>query len=43
MELPPSEVDGDHPLVAALATAAADSGAPALPVGGWSAASDAAT
>ena len=40
MELPPSEVDGDHPLVAALATAAADSGAPALPVGGWSAASD---
>jgi acetylornithine deacetylase len=40
MELPPSEVDGDHPLVAALATAAADSGAPVLPVGGWSAASD---
>ena len=40
MELPPSEVDDDHPLVAALATAAADSGAPALPVGGWSAASD---
>lgn len=40
MELPPSEVDADHPLVAALATAAADSGAPALPVGGWSAASD---
>jgi acetylornithine deacetylase len=40
MELPPSEVDGDHPLVAALATAAADSGSPALPAGGWSAASD---
>ena len=40
MELPPSEVDSDHPLVAALAAAAADSGAPALPVGGWSAASD---
>jgi acetylornithine deacetylase/succinyl-diaminopimelate desuccinylase family protein len=40
MELPPSEVDDDHPLVAALAAAAKDSGAPALPVGGWSAASD---
>jgi acetylornithine deacetylase len=40
MELPPSEVADDHPLVAALTAAAKDSGAPDLPVGGWSAASD---
>jgi len=40
MELPPSEVADDHPLVSALAAAAKDSGAPHLPVGGWSAASD---
>jgi acetylornithine deacetylase/succinyl-diaminopimelate desuccinylase family protein len=40
MELPPSEIDDGHPLVAALATAARDSGAPDLAPGGWSAASD---
>ena len=40
MELPPSEVDDDHPLVAALAAATRTAAAPALPVGGWSAASD---
>jgi acetylornithine deacetylase len=40
MELPPSEVEEGHPLVRALAEAAADSGAPGLPVGGWAAASD---
>ncbi len=40
MELPPSEVAADHPLVAALASAARDSGAPQRPVGGWTAASD---
>ena len=40
MELPPSEVADDHPLVAALTAAAKDSSAPDLPVGGWTAASD---
>ncbi len=40
MELPPSEVDEGHPLVQSLARAGRDSGAPALPVGGWGAASD---
>lgn len=40
MELPPSEVADDHPLVSALTAAAKDSGAPDLPVGGWTAASD---
>lgn len=40
MELPPSEVNEAHPLVAFLHRAARDSGAPDLPVGGWSAASD---
>jgi len=40
MELPPSEVADDHPLVFALTAAAKDSGAPDLPVGGWTAASD---
>jgi acetylornithine deacetylase len=40
MELPPSEVAADHPLVVALASAARDSGAPERPVGGWTAASD---
>ncbi len=40
MELPASEVSERHPLVAALAAAAQDAGAPARPTGGWSAASD---
>ncbi|HKY93861.1 MAG TPA: M20 family metallopeptidase [Kiloniellales bacterium] len=40
MELPPSEVPDRHPLVAALTAAARANGAPPLPVGGWTAASD---
>ena len=40
MELPPSEVPERHPLVAALTAAARENGAPHLPVGGWTAASD---
>jgi len=40
MELPPSEVPERHPLVAALTAAARQNGAPLLPVGGWTAASD---
>jgi acetylornithine deacetylase len=40
MELPPSEVPERHPLVEALVAAARLNGAPALPVGGWTAASD---
>jgi len=40
MELPPSEVPERHPLVDALVAAARENGAPRLPVGGWTAASD---
>lgn len=40
MELPPSEVQEDHPMVRALVRAAAASGVSPQPVGGWSAASD---
>jgi acetylornithine deacetylase len=40
MELPPSEVDENHPLVQAVARAGRDSGGPNVAVGGWGAASD---
>ncbi|MEX0810274.1 MAG: M20 family metallopeptidase [Dongiaceae bacterium] len=40
MELPPSEVAEDHPLVQAVARAGRDSGGPNVAVGGWGAASD---
>src|SRR5262249_34913889 len=40
MELPPSEVPEDHPMVRALIRAAAASGVPPQTVGGWNAASD---
>ena len=40
MEMPAMQSPLDHPIFAALATAAADVGGPSLPVGGWSAACD---
>jgi acetylornithine deacetylase len=40
MEMPSMETPRDHPLVAALARAARDAGAPDLAPGGWSAACD---